>query len=107
MYEKQLANNDYLVGNKYSIADICTEPWIRSHNWAGVSLDEFPKLQAWIDRIEARPGFQAGLKIPEQDSLTKMREDPAHAEKAAKEASKWVSRSLRCSEMSRRGRFDR
>lgn len=68
-YEKHLAaGNEYLVGHKYTIADICTQPWVRAHDWAGVSLDEYPHLSAWVDRIEARPGFQAGLKIPEQVS---------------------------------------
>lgn len=127
VYEKQLESSDYLVGGKYSIADIATQvrsffrpadsladhysqqPWVRAHNWAGVSLDGFPKLSAWVDRIEARPGFQvssrkdapcrsltllfpqAGLKIPEQDSLTRQKEDPSLGEKIAKEASAWVS----------------
>lgn len=91
MYEAHLAKgNDYLVGGKVTIADLCTQPWVRSHNWAGVSLDSFPKLKAWMDRIEERPAYQAGLKIPEQDSKTRMAQDPTLAEKTAKAAQDWI-----------------
>lgn len=38
---------------------------IRGHNFAGIeSLDEFPRLKAWFDRIEARPAVQAGFTVP-------------------------------------------
>ena len=38
---------------------------IRGHKFAGIeNLDEFPRLKAWFDRIEARPAVQAGLAIP-------------------------------------------
>ena len=67
---------------------------IRLHDWAGVSIDEFPHLAAWVDRIEARPAVVIGRDIPEKDSLTKMKNDPAHAEKMAKQATAWVSTTL-------------
>lgn len=38
--------------------------------WAGVELDEFPNVSAWVERIEQRPATQAALKIPEQDKLS-------------------------------------
>lgn len=62
--EKQLEKQDYLVGNKYGIADIKAFGWVRIAPRTGVSLDEFPKLKAWVDRIEARPAVQVGLKVP-------------------------------------------
>jgi len=38
---------------------------IRGHKFAGIEdLDEFPRLKAWFDRIEARPAVQVGLTIP-------------------------------------------
>lgn len=38
---------------------------IRGHTFAGVeNLDEFPRLKAWFDRIEARPAVQVGLAVP-------------------------------------------
>ena len=46
------------------------QPWVRMAVWAGVELDEFPRLSAWVDRIEQRPATQSALKIPEQDKLS-------------------------------------
>lgn len=35
------------------------------HAFSGIeSLDEFPNVKAWIERIDARPGVQAGLDVP-------------------------------------------
>ncbi|KAM0746518.1 glutathione S-transferase [Meredithblackwellia eburnea MCA 4105] len=97
VYEKQLKGKDFLVGEgkgKFSYADIVSFPWIRSHDWAGVSVDEFPNIAAWLERIENRPAVIAGLKIPEQDSLTKMKADPELAAKVAKEASAWIMKGV-------------
>ncbi|KAM0791847.1 hypothetical protein ACM66B_004104 [Microbotryomycetes sp. NB124-2] len=94
VYEKHFEKgNEWLVGGKYSIADICTQPWVRAHNWAGVSLDEFPKLKAWVDKIEQRPAFQAGLAIPEPPKPKSS--DPKEAEKQAKEASSWIMKGMK------------
>jgi len=66
--EIRLRNRDWLAGpgaGVYSIADINIFPWIRSHKFAAVeSLDEFPRLKAWFDRVEARPAVQIGVSIP-------------------------------------------
>ncbi|GAA5999727.1 uncharacterized protein JCM10292_003720 [Rhodotorula paludigena] len=81
---------EWLVGDKYTIADMCTEPWIRASTWAGVELEPFPHLAAWVDRIEQRPATKAALKIPEQDKLTQMKDNPEEAAKMAEKASKWI-----------------
>ncbi|GAA5922825.1 hypothetical protein JCM3775_006150 [Rhodotorula graminis] len=81
---------EWLVGGKYSIADMNAQPWVRMAVWAGVELDEFPRLSAWVDRIEQRPATQEALKIPEQDKLSQMKADPEAADRMAKAASKWI-----------------
>ena len=48
-----------------SIADIATYPWARSYPWATVSVDGLDHLQAWFERIDARPRTQAALQLPE------------------------------------------
>lgn len=60
---KQLNGREYLV-DEYSIADIATWPWIRMHDWAGVSIDGLDHLQAWLDRMGERPACQRGLQNP-------------------------------------------
>lgn len=63
--EIRLANRKYLAGpgeGVYSIADIKAVPWVRIHAYAGIeSLDQWPNVKAWIERVEARPAVKAGL----------------------------------------------
>jgi len=61
--ETRLANRKYLAGpgeGTYSIADIKAAPWIHTHMYAGIeSLDEWPNIKAWLQRIEPRPAVKA------------------------------------------------
>ena len=63
--DDRLAGRDWLVGDAYSIADMATDPWARSHFWATVSVGGLNHLSAWFDRIDARPKTQAALQLPE------------------------------------------
>lgn len=58
------AGDGWLVGGRYSVADINVYPWVRAHTWAGVDVDEFPRLAQWLKDIAARPAVEAGLKVP-------------------------------------------
>ena len=62
--DRRLAGRDYLVGD-YSIADIASFTWVRTHEWSGVSLDGLGHVRRWLERIEARPAVQRGLVVPE------------------------------------------
>ncbi|EXX73124.1 hypothetical protein RhiirA5_507520 [Rhizophagus irregularis] len=45
-------------------------PVIRGHAFSGVeSIDEFPNLKAWIERIDTRPATQKGLNVPVPDIM--------------------------------------
>lgn len=59
----RLETVEYLADD-YSIADIATYPWVRGHEWSGVSVDGLPALQRWMAAMEARPAVQRGLQIP-------------------------------------------
>lgn len=61
----RLQGRDWLVGSDMSIADIATYPWARSYFWAGVSVEGLDHLNAWFDRIDARPKTQKALQLPE------------------------------------------
>ena len=60
----RLEGRTYLVGEKFSIADIAHYPWVRSYYWAKVSVDGLEHLQAWMNRIDDRPLTQKALTIP-------------------------------------------
>ncbi|KAE9644996.1 glutathione binding-like protein [Pseudomonas sp. PB106] len=53
--DKQLANNDFVAGSEYSIADMAIYPWIVSHQWQSQNLDDFPHVQRWFKHIKDRP----------------------------------------------------
>lgn len=59
------SSGDYLVGDKFSIADAATFPWfLVSHN-VGVDVKKFPKTFAWAQRLAKVPAIQKGLTVPE------------------------------------------
>ena len=60
--DRRLREVEYLAG-EYSIADIATYPWLRSHERQGQKLEDFPNLKRWYDKIEARPAVQRGLQL--------------------------------------------
>lgn len=61
----RLEGRDWLVGDALSIADMATYPWARSYFWATASVDGLDHLNAWFDRLDARPKTQAALQLPE------------------------------------------
>ena len=69
--DARLAENAYLAGDDYTLADIATYPWTNS----GLKiLDKaepdaggfaaYPNVVRWREAIEARPAVQRGLKVP-------------------------------------------
>lgn len=64
----RLAERDWLAGSgrgTYSIADVNVFAWVRLHKVAGLeSLDEWPRLKDWAERLLARPAVQAGIAVP-------------------------------------------
>jgi glutathione S-transferase len=61
--ELRLGQVSWLAGD-YSIADIATWAWVRSHAWSGVSVDGLPGLQRWMAAMAERPACQRGVLIP-------------------------------------------
>ena len=67
----RLANSRYLAGEKYSIADIATWPWIARHEWHDIGLRKYENLTRWYLDISNREAvikgydsFKKGLIIP-------------------------------------------
>ncbi|ABW26267.1 glutathione S-transferase N-terminal domain-containing protein [Acaryochloris marina] len=59
---RQLQERDFIAG-EYSIADIATYPWVAAYEYVGLSLDPFPHVQAWLERVGQRPAVQTGMAI--------------------------------------------
>ena len=65
--EHELSDKEYLIG-EYTIADIATVPWVNGLSvgyGAGeaLQLSGFPRVQAWVDRVVARPAYQVGKDV--------------------------------------------
>jgi len=55
--EKHLQENDFFVGNKYSIADIALYAYTHVAEQGGYKLDAYPAIKAWFERIEATENY--------------------------------------------------
>ncbi|MBA3486400.1 MAG: glutathione S-transferase N-terminal domain-containing protein [Lysobacter sp.] len=65
--DKHLSDGrDYIAG-EYSIADMASYPWIVPYEYQQQNLPDFPHLQRWFDRIQARPAtviaYEKGQEI--------------------------------------------
>ncbi|KAI1370040.1 glutathione S-transferase [Xylaria arbuscula] len=69
--DARLATRDYVVGGKFSIADINLLGWVNGTTLAGIDLDgQFPNVAKWLERCLARPGVQKGFAIPQKSSFS-------------------------------------
>jgi glutathione S-transferase len=55
--EEHLADPEWLVGGAFSIADISLYGYVHTADEGGFDLSQYPAVQAWIDRVAARPGY--------------------------------------------------
>jgi GST-like protein len=67
--ETRLEGRDWIMGEKYTIADISLLGWVRNlvgFYGAGelVEYDSLKRVPAWLERGLARPAVQRGLAIP-------------------------------------------
>jgi glutathione S-transferase len=57
--EAHLATHRYLVGGRFTVADINTAECVRYAQGHAALMAEFPVLSAWLATLQARPAFQA------------------------------------------------
>ncbi|VXC09621.1 putative S-transferase [Pseudomonas sp. 8Z] len=68
--DRQLAGRDYVAGD-YSIADMAIYPWAKLWELQRQTIEDFPNMAAWLERIAARPAVQRAYALAE-----KVNEDP-------------------------------
>jgi glutathione S-transferase len=57
--DAELASRDWLVPTGLTIADVAVYSYVAHAPEGNVSLDAYPKVRAWLARVEALPGFVA------------------------------------------------
>ena len=68
---RRLADNEFIAGPDYTIADIAIWPWYggvalnRTYQGAGefLAIDEYENLMRWAKQIDVRPAVQRGRKV--------------------------------------------
>jgi glutathione S-transferase len=85
----------WLVGGKYSIADLNCFCWVNWAEWAGVDLKPFPKLEKWLATINERPAVQRGLNIPTKFEMKEKLKTKEGEEDFAKYHSDWVMKGMK------------
>ena len=53
--EKGLEGKDFLVADRFTLADISLYAYTHVAPEGGVSLDAYPRIQAWMQRVAAQP----------------------------------------------------
>ena len=64
--ETRLEGRDFVAG-EYSIADMALFPWVRIMERQGQDISEFPRIAAWIERINARPETEKALIVGKEE----------------------------------------
>jgi GST-like protein len=62
--DRRLAEAPYVVGEDYTLADILIFPWAARHTWQEIDLADFPNVERWYEKVEARPAVQQGMQVP-------------------------------------------
>lgn len=61
--DKRLATSQFMACHQYTIADMAIFPWLRNWKNQGMELADYPHLQAWFNKLAARPAVQRGIEV--------------------------------------------
>src|SRR5919206_989587 len=60
--EGHLATNDFFVAGRYTVADIACYGYLQVAHEAGVDMEAFPNVAAWLKRVREQPRHVADLE---------------------------------------------
>jgi GST-like protein len=67
----QLAQQNYVAGAHYSIADIAIFPWVSAlPPLMNVDFTPYPAVQAWVDKVKMRPAVQRTYAQAQQEEAS-------------------------------------
>jgi glutathione S-transferase len=62
LLDRHLASRQFLVGDRYSIADIAVFGYVHVAGEAGYDMHDFPHVLAWLERVRSVPGYMNDLE---------------------------------------------
>ena len=67
--DRRLAENEYLAGSEYTIADVATYPWTMEKQWElhKVDIEQFPNVKRWNAQVSQREGVRRGVALLADD----------------------------------------
>jgi GST-like protein len=63
--DRRLAENRFLAGDDYTIADIASWPWISRFEWQQIDMGGLPNVRRWYTEIAERPAVRRGYDVPQ------------------------------------------
>jgi len=60
--DRRLAENEFVAGDFYSIADMAILPWTRTYERQNVDIEAYPNVQRWRGALLQRPAVLRGMK---------------------------------------------
>jgi glutathione S-transferase len=60
--EGHLSTREFFVADRYTVADIACYGYLQVAHEAGVEMDAFPNVVAWLERVRAQPGHVDDLE---------------------------------------------
>jgi glutathione S-transferase len=61
LVEQHLTDREFVVGDRFTVADLCLYGYLQVAEEAGVDTARMPALEAWFERVRSRPGHVADL----------------------------------------------
>ena len=61
--DKQLAENEFVAGPDFTIADMAIWPWAHLYKRQEQTIEDKPNMARWLDTVSARPGVQRGRDL--------------------------------------------
>jgi glutathione S-transferase len=70
--EGHLGRHEFFVADRHTVADIALYGYLQVAHEAGVDMEAFPNVRAWLDRVREQPGHLADLeRYPENARVGK------------------------------------
>jgi glutathione S-transferase len=60
--DEHLTEDEFLVGGRYTIADIAVYGYSHRAEEAQLDLEPYPNLRAWFERVESQPGYMEDVE---------------------------------------------